>query len=88
MNSPHDLKGGGVSLSRPAGVVIIPTDVSQVAADGPTASEALGAMRARFLADFANGTIGRHRNPFRQPSRVVRRMTEADRPSPVGPQPR
>ena len=60
-------------------VAISPTSVSPALADPETADARLTAMRADFLADFADGRIGRHHNTFEHRSRVLRQLTEASR---------
>jgi hypothetical protein len=35
----------------------------------------LVAMRARFMADFVGGRIGRHHNTFQHRERVLRQLT-------------
>ena len=62
----------GGHLRGAAAAPIAPTDVSRPrdpAADG----DALGAMRAKFLADFADGTMGREHNTYRHRLRVLQR---------------
>ena len=61
------------------GVAITPTGVSFAHADPETADARLFAMRADFLADFAEGRIGRHHNTFEHRSRVLRQLAEASR---------
>lgn len=39
----------------------------------------LPAMRARFIADFIGGRIGRHHNTFQHRERVLRQLTAAQR---------
>lgn len=46
--------------SLPAGTPLIPD---------------LAAMRARFMADFVGGRIGRHHNTFQHRERVLRQLT-------------
>jgi hypothetical protein len=70
-------EGGHLPESRRA--AITPTSVSLAVAEPEPGDSRLLAMRARFLADFADGTMGRHHNTFQHRSRVLRQLTEARR---------
>lgn len=57
-----------------ASVSITPSDVSTPVSDQTANSRELAAMRARFLVDFAGGTMGRHHNTYQHRARVLRRL--------------
>lgn len=60
-----------------AAAAITPRDISAVARDETPGSQDLAAMRVRFLADFADGTMGRQHNTYQHRSRVLARLAGA-----------
>ena len=65
---------GGHSPSLP-NASITPSDVSPVVRDQATASDGLIAMRAKFFADFAGGSVGQYHNTYQRRSRVLGQPT-------------
>jgi hypothetical protein len=55
---------------------IIPTSVSTPVAEADGTDPRLLAMETRFLADFAAGRTGGHRNTFHQKARMPRRTED------------
>ena len=64
---------GGHLPPRPS--AIAPSDISPVVLGQGMESGDLAAMRARFLADFAGGSMGQHHNTYQHRSRVLRQQT-------------
>lgn len=58
---------------------MIPPSEDEPAAGPVPPPPDLPAMRARFLADFTGGRVGRHHNTFQHRERVLRRVAEAER---------
>lgn len=65
---------GGHFPSLPS-VAITPGDVSPVVRNQAAEGDDLAAMRAKFLADFASGSMGRHHNTYQHRARLLRQMT-------------
>jgi hypothetical protein len=59
-------------------VAITPTSVSLAVATLEATDPRLSAMRAKFLADFAEGRMGQHHNTFQHRSRVLRQLAEVN----------
>lgn len=64
----------GGHLPPPRTPSITPSDVSP-AARRTTGGHELAAMREKFLADFASGTMGRHHNTYQHRARLLRQLS-------------
>ena len=64
----------GGHLPPPRRIPITPSDVSP-AARRTTGGDELAAMRAKFLADFASGSMGRHHNTYQHRARLLRQLS-------------
>lgn len=54
---------------------MIPTSEVEAAGFASAPVPDLVAMRARFMADFVGGRVGRHHNTFQHRERVLRQLT-------------
>lgn len=65
----------GGQFPSPPRTAVIASDVSPLVRDQAADSEDLASMRAKFIADFAGGSMGQHHNTYEHRSLVLRQLT-------------